>query len=121
MTKREEKILSAFPEYKEGGPYVGTRQYWENVFSRETNRDPKLHEAFSALHEKIVNEVIAFCKEHNLEVDEFCVSADGIRDSRDFGEWTPGTDSTMSMYAVKKNPKGRCRIVDRSRPFLYEI
>jgi len=124
MNQKEKKLLGSFPPY-DGDPknFVGSREYWENVFSCETNRDPELHKAFGELHEKIVNDVIAFCKEHRLEVDEFCVRADGLRGSRDFGKWCPCTDSSMSMHVLKKVDGGRKdhMVVDRESPFLYEI
>lgn len=96
--------------------YVGSDKYWENIFETETNRDKGLHNAFAELHDRLVNQVIAFCKEHNLEVDEFTIGADGILGSKDVGEWTSATDSYMSMY-VRSEDGG----IDREKPFLYRI
>ena len=111
MTDQDKKLLQQFPMY-DGKPehFVGSRKYWEYVFESETNRDPELHSAFGELHLKIVNEVIQFCKEHNLDVDKFSIMADGLLNSRDFGEWGPATDSSMAMWKE-----------DRDKPFLYEI
>lgn len=122
MNNEDKKILEQFPPYDDSKPetYVGSREYWENVFKDETNRDPKLHEDFSKLHEHIVNEVIQFCKEHGLEVDEFSVGADGLLGSKHYGEWCPCTDSYMSMYTIKKDEDGH-HYVDREKPFLHEI
>lgn len=120
MTDKDKKILAKFPEYVKGGEFVGTREFWEGVFTHETNRDTELHMAFRELHTNIVNEVIRFCKEHNLEVDEFVVSADGVRASRDYGEWIFATDSHMEMRVGKKD--GKLWYVDREEtPFLFEI
>ncbi len=48
---------------------------------------------FGKLHRKLVNEIIAFCKENNIEIDEFNLSADGVRESIKYGEWCPCVDS----------------------------
>lgn len=96
--------------------YVGSDKYWENIFETETNRDKGLHNAFAELHDRLVNQVIAFCKEHNLEVDEFTLGANGILGSKEDGEWTPATDSYMCMY-VRSEDGG----IDREKPFLYRI
>ena len=119
---KDKELLKSFPQYDEKNPssLEGSRDYWESVFEHETNRDTELHKAFGELHIKIVNEVIQFCKEHNLDVDEFCVSADGLLGSREFGEWCPCTDSSMSMHIAVKDKNGYWRI-DREKPFLYEI
>ena len=121
MNKKDKKLLEAFHNYEGKGQYVGTRQYWEGVFEDETNRDTKLHEAFRELHTSIVNQVIQFCKKHNLDVDQFSVGADGLLGSRDFGEWCPCTDSHMEMYIAVKNKKGEYYRVDTEKPFLFEI
>lgn len=122
MTPEDEKILEQFPEY-DGRPmhFLGSRKYWEGVFENETNRDPKLHEAFSDLHDKMVNDVIKFCKEHNLDVDELHLNIDGIQGSRDWGEWTCSTDSSMSMYVWERDKDGVLAHINREKPFLYEI
>lgn len=116
----DDKILEGFPDYKNGQSYVGTKEYWRSIFSDEKNRDAKLHEAFGELHTKIVDMVILFCKEHNLDVDAFEVSADGLLGSREYGKWGPCTDSSMAMYSVVKTKDNR-PFVDRKTPFLYEI
>lgn len=118
---KDEALLKTFPEYDGEGEYVGTREYWEFVFEQETNRNPELHKAFGELHTKIVNEVIRFCKEYDLDVDEFVVDADGLLGSKKFGEWCPCTDSSMSMYIAIKDKNGHYYRVDRDKPFLYEI
>lgn len=122
FTEEENKILEQFPEYHGEGEFVGTRDYWSGVFEFETNRDTKLHEAFSELHTRLVNEVIQFCKEHDLDVDEFSLSADGLLGSKEYGEWTCFTDSHMEMRVPKEDKKTGMWYVDREgRPFLYEI
>lgn len=122
ITDSDKKILERFPEYN-GKPedYVNSRDYWENIFRSETNREPELHEAFSKLHEDIVNMVIQFCKEHNLNnIDEFHVSADGLIGSVPFGKWCACTDSSMSLIKAEKDEHGWV-MSERDTPFLYQI
>ena len=122
LTEEDKKLLEQFPEYNGEYPFEGTKEYWEGVFETETNRDPELHKAFSELHKKLVDEVIKFCKEHNLtDVDEFTISADGIMGSIDYGEWCCCTDSSMSMYKMKKDKETGWLVPDREYPFLDEI
>ena len=123
ITEEDRKLLESFPKYnnKPFENYVGTRDYWENVFKTETNRDTELHEAFSMLHEEIVDKVIQFCKEHNLtDVDEFSVHADGIQGSIEFGRWCPCTDSSMRIIKATEDEHGWV-LPNRDEPFLYEI
>lgn len=121
ITFKEEvlKVVENYPKY-DGNPinYKGSQEYWLSIFSHETNRDPKLHEDFSKLHENIVNMVIDFCKEHNLtDIDGFTVSADGLASSIKFGgKWGAGTDSSMSIYKEGKNANHAWTI-----PFLFQI
>lgn len=114
--------LSQFPDWDHNpAHYVGTKEYWEEVFSSEKNRDPELHTAFSELHTKIVNMVIQFCKEHNLSnVSRLYLEADGLAESMPFGKWTPFTDSSIALWGMKQDKYG-VMVEDKSRPFLYEI
>ena len=122
MEKKEyDEMMAGFPEYVPGGEFKGTREYWEGVFQLEDNRDPKLHEAFSELHKKIVDEVIMFCKEHDLNVDAVGIDIDGILPSKKFGEWTCATDSSMSMYEIKYGEEGLSYVDYKGKPLLYEI
>ena len=119
MNLIEKEILDQFPRYKKGDVFVGTREYWEGVFSLESNRNPELHKAFCELHKRIVNEVIRFCQKNDLTVDEFSVHADGLLDSKPYGEWTCYTDSSMALYGVKEDEDGHM-YPDREIPFLFE-
>jgi hypothetical protein len=96
--------------------YVGSDNYWENIFDIESNRSKDLHNAFAELHDTLVNEIIGFCKEHNLAVDEVSLNVSGILGSKQAGEWTSATDSCMSMYTADDDNG-----IDRSKPFLYRI
>ena len=121
MSKADKELLAKFPKY-DGKPehWVGSREYWKSIFESETNRDPELHKAFGQLHHKIVNMVVAFCKEHDLNVDEVSIGIDGILGSKDYGEWTCFTDSSMSMTEIKEDEEVG-QYWDREHPFLYEI
>lgn len=58
----------------------------------------EIKEEWFVLHTKLVNEVISFCKKHNIDASEFTLGADCLEDSIKFGEWTPATDSTFCLY-----------------------
>lgn len=131
LTEKEKKALEelGLPKYDKSNAetWIGSEEYYESIFATETNRDPKLHDAFSDLHKQIVNLVIKFCKEHNLtDVDEFCVGADGLQGSIPYGEWCPCTDSNMSIIKLVENKEEKSKdlwpmLPDREHPFLYEI
>lgn len=123
LTEEEKKALEIFPKYdgKRAETWVGSRDYWESVFAKETNRDPELHNAFSELHKKIVDMILQFCKEHDLkDVDEFCVSADGLIGSIPYSEWCACTDSCMTITKAAEDNHGWV-VPNRDEPFLYEI
>lgn len=124
ITDSDKELLKKFPEYDDNKPenYVGSKDYWENIFSYETNRDTELHKAFSKLHEEIVDKVIQFCQEHNLtDVDEFKIHADGVQGSIKYGKWCPCTDSSMSMIVLKKDDETGWELPDREHPFLFQF
>jgi len=129
LTEEEKKALEKYPKYDDSKPetWEGSRDYYEAVFKLETNRDPELHDAFSDLHEQIVNLVINFCKEHNLtDIDEFHVGADGIKGSIPYGVWCSCTDSSMSIIKLVENTEEVSKeywpeLPDRDNPFLFEI
>ena len=60
-------------------------------------QDDDITKKFRDLHYEIVNKIISFCKENNINIDEFHLNADGVRDSIPYGEWTSATDSSFSM------------------------
>ena len=122
ITEKDRKLLESFPKYEGKGPFVGTRDYWEGIFDGETNRDPKLHEAFGKLHEHIVEEVLQFCKEHNLtNAFAFYVGADGITHDIKDCKWSCFTDSYMSLYNGTRMEDHPNIIIREEDPFLHEI
>ena len=60
-------------------------------------QDDEINKKFRELHKKLVNEIIAFCKENNIEIDEIHLNADGVAGSIPYGEWQPCTDSCLSF------------------------
>lgn len=70
----------------------------EEKYFWQTCQDEELNEKFRDFHTKLVNEIISFCKENNIEIDEFSLSADGVLGSIPYGEWQPCTDSCLSFY-----------------------
>lgn len=66
-------------------------------------QNEEIDKKFEKLHSKLVDEVITFCKENDIEIDEFSLSADGVRESIKCGKWYPPTDSCFrldeSIYA----------------------
>lgn len=122
FTEKDDAILEKFPHYEKGSEFVGTREYWEGIFSNESNRDPELHKAFSELHEKLVNEIIKFCEKHDLrDIAEVRLCVDGLEESIDYGKWESGTDSSMSLIVNKIDETTGWTVPDRKHPFLYEI
>lgn len=72
-------------------------------------KDEKVIEAFRELHINLVNKVIIFCKEHNIDIDELSLNANGLKTSIKEGYWTPATDSCFiiekNVYSeLRKNP-----------------
>ena len=50
------------------------------------------------LHKKLVNMIAQWCNEHNVEIDEFILRADGFKESCQHGKWVPCTDSCLSFF-----------------------
>lgn len=60
-------------------------------------------EKFKELHIELVNIVINFCKENNIDVDEFYLNADALHTSINFGKWHPCTDSCFELVKLNEN------------------
>ena len=58
-------------------------------------QDERLNYKFRQLHKHLVNEVIEFCKSHNIVIDEFHLNADNLEESIKYGEWQACTDSCL--------------------------
>jgi hypothetical protein len=59
-------------------------------------------EKVTELHNLLVNTAVKFLKDNNLiQIDELSLGADGLMTSVGFGEWTPATDSSLSLYGIE--------------------
>lgn len=79
--------------------YIDTEKQVMLCFTRYSKAQVSLH----CLHKEIVDKVIRFCKKNELyDVDEFSITADGLKLSIDSGFWTPYTDSSFSLVNEDK-------------------
>ena len=60
-------------------------------------QDDEINKKFRELHKKIVDEIISFCKENNIIVDEIHLNADGVAGSISYGKWQACTDSYFGL------------------------
>ncbi len=79
----------------------------DKIYPLQKSQDKDLKKKFDNLHVEIINKVIDFCKENNIQIDEFNIYADGVRDSISFGEWTSVTDSCFRMDESLSNENGK--------------
>ena len=79
----------------------------DKIYPLQKSQDKDLKKKFDNLHVEIVNKVIDFCKENNIQIDEFSIYADGVRDSIPFGKWTSVTDSCFRMDESLSNENGK--------------
>ena len=61
-------------------------------------QNDEVNKKFRELHHKLVNEIISFCLENEIKIDEFSLNADGVQGSILYGTWQPCTDSCLSFY-----------------------
>ena len=88
----------------------------EKEYPLQIIQDKETTKAFRELHTKLVNEVIAFCKEHNVDANEFWLHADCIDISAEAGSWQACTDSCFEMYKYDYNEPR-----DVQRPLLFSL
>ena len=79
----------------------------DKIYPLQKSQDRDLKKKFDNLHVEIVNKVIDFCKENNIQIDEFNIYADGVRESIPFGKWTSVTDSSFRMDESLSNENGK--------------
>jgi len=60
-------------------------------------QDAEINKKFRKLHKKIIDEIISFCKENNIVVDEIHLNADGVSGSIPYGSWQACTDSYFGL------------------------
>lgn len=83
------------------------------LFPSQSCQDPKLTEKFRAFHQKLVEQVIAFCVENNLSIDEFYLEADCLSESIPQGKWTSATDSRFifKKFTDEYKEVSECKLV----------
>ena len=104
----------------------------EKYFGQQC-QDDTLNQKFREFHYKLVNEIISFCKENDIVIDEFHLDADGVKGSIPFGEWKPCTDSYFSLekftedfkdvinFKKKVNNTEWEQIRFKQKPFIYSM
>lgn len=100
-------------------------------YSWQQNQDEELQKKFYDLHHKLVDEVISFCKENNLVIDNFRLGADFVQGSIEFGKWCPCTDSSFVIDREIATELGKPfneitneefdNFKKNHKPFLYSI
>lgn len=60
-------------------------------------QDEELNKKFRKFHEDIVNQIISFCKDNDIMIDEFSLYADELEGSIEKGSWQACTDSSFSF------------------------
>ena len=86
----------------------------EKKYPLQTIQDEETTTAFRELHTRLVNEVIAFCKEHNVDANEFWLHADCLDESAKVGSWQACTDSCFELYKYSYDQPR-----DLQRPLLF--
>ena len=78
-------------------------------------QDDELNKKFRDLHHTLVNLVISFCKENDIDIDEASLSIDGISASIPYGQWEACTDSSL-IFNKETTHRG-----EEQEPFMYSI
>ena len=76
-------------------------------------KDPKTTKSdIKDLHELLVQTCVNFIKERNLtDIYEVNFGVDGLEnDAIEFGEWTPGMDSSLSVIGLQKEDDDDFRV-----------
>jgi len=65
----------------------------------EKTQDEKINYAFRNLHKNLVDEISGFFRAYGIEdADIVSLSIDSLKYSIKYGEWHPGTDSSLTVY-----------------------
>lgn len=83
-------------------------------------QDEYLNQKFCEFHQNLVNQIVDFCVEHNIEIDDVHLDIDGLRDSIRFGQWTAATDSSMTMYSFDEEHPYKQNLAN-VKPFLCNM
>lgn len=85
----------------------------EKKYPMQECQDDLITQKFRNLHHQIVNDIIQFCKENNLEIDDFHLSADGVAGSIPYGKWEACTDSALTFIKYSDDYKKAFWKMDR--------
>lgn len=119
------------------GIYVTANPDTKKFYAQQC-QDELLNEEFRKFHEVLVNKIISFCKLHNISIDEFKLSADGLAESIEAGSWQAGTDSGFFFmkysddykkafwendkeYLKGKTPKELEKLAAHQEPFIFSM
>lgn len=86
---------------------------WIGSLNLDEYKDPNTTKSdIKDLHKLLVQTCINFIKERNLtEIDEIKFGVDGLEnDAIEFGEWTPGIDSSLSVIGLQKEDDDDFRV-----------
>lgn len=108
-------------------------------YPQQQCQDNTITNAFRRLHERLIDEVIGFCRAYNISIDELYFYADSLEDSIKHGSWQSSTDSCLQFnkftqeykdYANMKNEESTQkitnyneykRIINEQKPFLISM
>lgn len=77
----------------------------EKKYSWQICQDEDINYAFVNLHHEIVDKIVKFCKDYNVEIDEVEFGVDNVSGSVPYGQWQCVTDSWMNMYNKTRSVK----------------
>lgn len=82
--------------------HTDLRKYKDPITTKENIRE---------LHNKLMQTTIDYIKENNLsDIWGVGFSADGLNDAIEFGYWTPGMDSSLSVEGLQEEEGIRFRV-----------
>ena len=79
-------------------------------------QDDLVNQKFRVLHKQIVNAIIQFCKENDIDIDEASLNIDGISASIPYGQWEACTDSSLIFNKEITHRGG-----EEQEPYLYSM
>ena len=132
-----------YMEKKNTGIKLSYKEDTRKFFGQQC-QDEKLNKKFRKFHEDIVNQIIGFCKDNDIIIDEFSLSDDGLEGSIEKGSWQACTDSSFSFRKFDDDYKKAFKecdqefydqlkaegkdvnkvlneIVTRQEPFMYSV
>lgn len=106
----------------------------ERKYYGQQCQDDKINEDFRIFHKNLVNQVIQFCIQHNITIDEFSLKADCLEESIKYGSWQACTDSSFEFSKFTDDYKdlngGRLfnlskeeidKIISKQESFLFSM